>query len=163
MISKRLKPARIHQVAKAIGLPTVISTAEARRAIEEKLTEMKYEPKSVLVIIQGRGDDTSMFLVNDTDIIKTVECVKAGCRLHNETSSESVDSRTALWDARHGETVVEGKSRSGKIKQLRQDLQSAFVEANQERAITAQKEEQIRTCAARCPRKRKTEIQAFLA
>ena len=57
LMSKRLKPARIQQIAEALGLPTVSSTAEARRVIEEKLTEMEYEPESVQVIIQGRGDN----------------------------------------------------------------------------------------------------------
>ena len=122
LMSKRLKPACIHQVVEALGLPTVSSTAEARRSIEEKLTEMEYEPESVQVIIQGRGDDDSMFLVNDTSNIKTIECVKAVCRAHDETSSESADSRSALLDAQHGGTVVEGESRSGEIEQLRQDL-----------------------------------------
>ena len=83
LMSKRLKPARIHQVAEAPGLPTVSSTAEARRAIEKKLTERGYEPESVQVIIQGRGDDASMFLVNDTGIIKMIECVKAGWHAHD--------------------------------------------------------------------------------
>ena len=108
LMSKRLKPARIHQVVEALGLPTLSSTTEARHAIEEKPTEMEYEPESVQVIIQGRGDDASMFLVNDTGITKTIECVKVGCRVHDETSSELADSRSALWDAQHGETVVEG-------------------------------------------------------
>ena len=99
LMSKRLKPAHIHQVAEALGLSTVSSTAEARRAVEEKLTEMEYEPESVQVIIQGRGNDASMLLVNDTGIIKIIECVKAGCHAHHETSSESADSRSALRDA----------------------------------------------------------------
>ena len=111
--------------------------------ITEKLTEMEYEPESVQVIIQGRGDDASMFLVNDTGIIKTIECVKMVCCTNDETSSES-DLCSALRDARHIEPVIEGEGRSGEIEQLRQDLQSALAEANQERAITAQKEEQIR-------------------
>ena len=146
LMSKRLKPACIHQVAEALGLPTVLPPRQDVRRIEEKLTEMGYEPESVQVIIQGRGDDASMFLVNDTGIIKMIECVKAGCRAHDhdETSSESADSRSALRDARHGETVVESESRSGEIEQLRQDLQLALAEADQERALTAQKEEQIR-------------------
>lgn len=97
LMSKSLKPARIQQIAEALGLPTVSSTVEARRMIEEKLTEMEYEPESVQVIIKGRGDDASMFLVNDTGIIKTIECVKTVCRTNSETSSES-DSRSALRD-----------------------------------------------------------------
>ena len=86
------------------------------------------------MIIQGRGDDASMFLVND---------IKAGFRANDETSSES-DSHSALRDARHVEPVVEVESRSGEIEQLRQDLQSALAEADQERAITTQKEGEIR-------------------
>ena len=110
---KRLKPAHIQQITEALGLPTVSSTTEARRAIEEKLTEMEYEPESVQVIIQGRGDDASMYLVNDTGIIKTIECVKVVYRTNDETSSKSADSCSALQDTRHVEPVVEVESRPG--------------------------------------------------
>ena len=61
LISKRLKPSRIQQIAEALGLPTVSSTAEARQMIQEKLSELDYEPLDVQVIVQGRGDDASIF------------------------------------------------------------------------------------------------------
>ena len=143
LMSKRLKASRIQQIAEVLSLPTGGSTAETRQAIKEKLLEMEYEPMNVLVIIQGRGDDASMFLVNDNDIIEKIECGKVACRANDETGSES-NSRSALRDVRHVEHDLEGHSRSSEIEQLRQDLQSARVTADQHRAIITQKEEQIR-------------------
>ena len=59
---------------------------------------MEYEPAAVQVIIQGRGDNAPMFLVNDTSVIKTIECSRVMSRVNDETSSE-VYSRSALRDA----------------------------------------------------------------
>ena len=96
LVSKRLKAVRIQQIAEALDLPTRSLTAEARQAIKEKLTDMEYEPENVQVIIQGRGDDAMMFLVNNTGIIKTIECGKAACRVNNEVGSET-DARSVLY------------------------------------------------------------------
>ena len=54
--------------------------------------------------------------------------------------------RSRLTHAVHCGTcdTVEGESRSGEIEELRQDLQLALAEVDQEKAITAQKEELIR-------------------
>lgn len=139
LCSKRLKASRIQQIAEALDLSTGNSTAETRQMIQEKLGEMGCEPSDVQIIIQGRGDDAQMFLVNDTGIIKTIECSRVASHVHDEISSE-VDSRSALRGARHIEREPEG-DRSGEIEQLRLDLQSALARADQERAITAQKEE----------------------
>ena len=138
LVSKRLKAVRIQQIAEALDLPTRSSTAEARQAIKEKLTDMEYEPENVQVIIQGRGDDAMMFLVNNTGIIKTIECGKAACEQRGRS-----DARSALWGARHVEHNIESESRFSEIEQLRLDLQSALARTEQEQAMTAQKEEQI--------------------
>ena len=103
---------------------------------------MEYEPENVQVIIQGRGDDAMMFLVNNTGIIKTIECGKAACRVNNEVGSET-NARSALRGVQHVEHNIESESRFSEIEQLRLDLQSALARTKQKRAMTAQKEEQI--------------------
>ena len=108
LVSKRLKPAN-H------GSTGSTYSELYHRGKTCKLTEMEYEPESVQVIIQGRGDDASMYLVNDTGIIKTIECVKVVYRTNDETSSKSADSCSALQDTRHVEPVVEVESRPGEI------------------------------------------------
>ena len=39
-----------------------------------RLKELGYEALNVQVILQGRGDDASMLLVNESGIIKTIDC-----------------------------------------------------------------------------------------
>jgi len=98
LMSKRLKVSRIQQIAEVLSLPTGGSNTETRQAIKEKLLKMEYEPVNVQVIIQGRGDDASMFLVNDNDIIEKIECGKVACRVNDETGSKS-NSCSALRDS----------------------------------------------------------------
>ena len=68
-------------------------------------------------------------------------------RMNDRTGSES-DSRSALRDARHVEHEPDSDGRSSEIEQLKLSLQSAHEIADQERAITAQKEEQIQALQA---------------
>ena len=90
--SKRLKAHRVQQIAEVLGIHREISVAEKRQVISSKLVELGYEVESVQVIIQGRGDDAPMFLVNENGIIKTIDykALMAGpvpmlnCAVHRE-------------------------------------------------------------------------------
>ena len=79
--SERLKAHRVQQIAEALGIHQEISVAEKRQMITSKLEEWGYEAPNVQVIIQGKGNDASMFLVNESGVIKAIDCVKViSCR-----------------------------------------------------------------------------------
>jgi len=43
--------------------------------ISSTLEDLGYKVESIQVIIQGRGADTSMFLVNENGVIKSIDCL----------------------------------------------------------------------------------------
>ena len=90
-----------------------------------------------------------MFLVNDTGIIKTVECThnRVVSQVHDETVRRSICALHCRMYDTLSVSQLEG-DKSSKIEQLRLDLQSVLARADQELAITAQKEEQIQVIQA---------------
>ena len=78
-----------------LSLPTISLTTETRQMIQEKLD---YEPLDIQVIIHDTDDDASILLVNDTGIIKTIECSKVVSYANDSTSSET-DSHSTPLDA----------------------------------------------------------------
>ena len=74
--SKRLKAHHVQQIAEALGIHQEILVAEKRQVITSRPEELGYEAPNFQVIIQGRGDDASMFLVNTSGVIKTIDCAK---------------------------------------------------------------------------------------
>ena len=87
LISKRLKSSQIQQIMETLGLPTVSLTTEARQMIQEKLD---YEPLDIQMIIHDTDDDASILSVNDTDIIKTIECNKVVSHANDSTSQSPI-------------------------------------------------------------------------
>jgi len=61
------------------------------------INKMIYETQSVQVVIQGRGDDAPVFLVNNDGIIKIVDC-KVVCHA-NDGTGPNIELCSALQEA----------------------------------------------------------------
>jgi len=139
--SKRLKTHRVQQIAEALGIHQGNSVAEKREMIISKLDEMGYEAQSVQVVIQGRGDDAPMFLVNDNGIIKTVD--SKVIRRADDGTGPNTELRSALRESRQEteQLQVELNDKLAEIKQLSLELESARdTIAERDRELTVLKE-----------------------
>ena len=124
--SKRLKAHHVQQIAEALGIHQEILVAEKRQVITSRLKELGYEAPNVQVIIQGRGDDTSMFLVNTSGVIKTIDCAKI-ISYHADQGTGPIELRSALRSARRENEELQTKleDSSHELNRVSSELMSA--------------------------------------
>ena len=66
------------------------------QVITSRLKELGYEASNVQVITQGKGDDATMFLVNESGVIKITNCMEViGC-CTDQGASPIIEMRSAL-------------------------------------------------------------------
>ena len=68
--SKRLNVARIGQLAAALDVPAGAAADEVRQMLGEKIRTLGHDPANVQVIVKGEGNNSSLYLVDDTGVIK---------------------------------------------------------------------------------------------
>ena len=71
---RRLRAVWIWQMAEAMELLTSVSLEEVWQMIQGKLIQQQYQPQNVQVVIQGKDDEATMFLVNENGVIKFESC-----------------------------------------------------------------------------------------
>ena len=93
--SRNLKAAWIQRIAQSLELPTAASTSEIRQMIDGRLADLWYEAANMQVVIQGEADESAIFLVDDSGIIKSIEQINAH---HSHVISDPTNSTSdAPW------------------------------------------------------------------
>ena len=138
------KAHRVQQIAEVLGVHQEISVAEKRQVISSKLVELGYELESVQVIIQGRGDDALMFLVNENGIIKTID-YKVTNRRADGGTGPNVELRGVPRTAQNEnqELLAQLKDSSREIDRLSIELKAVQDAVVKERMKLAEKEHEL--------------------
>ena len=90
---RRLVLQQLRTIGSMLGICAKATTAQTRQLIEGKLVELNHEPQSVQVTV---GEDSRLYLVDDTGVIKSNEAMKG-------TSSDHVQTKYELCDNEHNE------------------------------------------------------------
>jgi len=68
--SKRIVADQLSEVATLLDLPRGVSVAETRQLIDGKLLELEHEPRNVQVIVQLDDAGSTIFLVDESGVIR---------------------------------------------------------------------------------------------
>ena len=102
--SRNLKAVWIQRIAQSLELPTAASTSEIRQMIEGKLGDLQYEATNIQVVIQGKADESIIFLIDDSGIIKSIEPINAH---HSHVISDDTSSVSGAPPAQNESPGVE--------------------------------------------------------
>ena len=116
--SKRLKAARIRQLAAALDVPTGAAAHEVCQRLGEKIRTLGHDPANVQVIVKGKGNNSSLYLVDDTGVIK---CVKENVEDH--VGNQGIPNERSRSALREVEAVIE--SLTNELTTARQELEEA--------------------------------------
>ena len=108
--SKWLNAARIRQLAAALDIPTGAAADKVCQMLGEKIRTLGHDPANVQVIVKGEGNNSSLYLVDDTGIIK---CVKENMEDHvgdqgipNECSCSALCKAEAVIESHTNELTT---------------------------------------------------------
>ena len=84
---------QLRTLASMLGICAKATAAQTRQLIEGKLVELDHEPQSAQVTV---GEDSRLYLVDDTGVIKSSEAMEG-------TGSDHVHTNYELCDNEHNE------------------------------------------------------------
>ena len=117
-----------------LGICAKATAAQTRQLIEGKLVELDREPRSVQVII---GEDSRLYLVDDTGVIKASEATEG-------TENDHVQTNYELCDNEHDDSIESLRSVLREARLENERLQSKLSTRNDELERVCNERDQLK-------------------
>ena len=126
---------QLRTLASMLGICAKAMAAQTRQLIEGKLVELDHEPQSVQVTV---GEDSRLYLVDDTGVIKSSEAMEG-------TGSDHMQTNYELCDNEHNEHDDSIESLHSALCLKTERLQSQLSIRNNELERVCDEHDQLKT------------------
>jgi len=113
--SKHVTGEQLQRITELLGLPSTGTVAVTRQIIEGKLLEMEKESRNAQVVVQEPSENTTIFLINEDNIICTAKPCEQMTHMIEPAEMDSVQMCSVLHD-----TV--GDNEQGEVQKCEQEL-----------------------------------------